>query len=68
MDGGVSRNDFLLQLVADLSGQKLIRGENQDTTALGTAFLIGLHTGIGFCTYGVRRSLCSGMVIHVVFM
>ncbi|KAI4453935.1 sugar kinase [Holotrichia oblita] len=44
-DGGVSNNNFLMQLQADLMGVKLICQENSDVTALGAVYMAGLQTG-----------------------
>jgi glycerol kinase len=46
VDGGMSKNDYFLQLQADLIGRPLIRTEQAEATALGAAFLAGLHAGI----------------------
>lgn len=46
VDGGASLNDFLMQFQADITGVKLTRAKNLETTALGAAYLAGL--GIGF--------------------
>jgi hypothetical protein len=45
VDGGVSRNDFVDQLVADLTGLKVERPKSSEMTVLGAAFLAGLHKG-----------------------
>lgn len=45
MDGGVSQNDFVVQLLADLTGLKVERPESSEMTMLGAAFLAGLHGG-----------------------
>lgn len=46
VDGGAASNDLLMQFQSDISGSRLIRPENQETTALGAAYLAGL--GVGF--------------------
>jgi len=46
VDGGATRNRFLLQFQADLSGIPILRPKLVETTALGAAQLAGL--GIGF--------------------
>ncbi|XP_076066344.1 glycerol kinase 5 isoform X3 [Oratosquilla oratoria] len=46
VDGGVSRNDFLLRLISTLTGKVLERPQSTDMTALGCAFLAGLGAGI----------------------
>jgi glycerol kinase len=45
VDGGVSRNDFVDQLLADLTGLTVERPKSSEMTALGAAFLAGLHEG-----------------------
>lgn len=46
VDGGASRNNFLLQFQANLSGVPVVRPKVIETTALGAAQLAGL--GVGF--------------------
>lgn len=45
VDGGASRNNFLMQFQADISDRILKRPANAETTALGAAYLAGLTTG-----------------------
>jgi glycerol kinase len=45
VDGGMSRNDSLLQAVADLTGVALERPAAAEATALGAGALAGLGTG-----------------------
>jgi len=42
VDGGASRNDFLMQLQADILGLKVVRPLISETTSLGAAYLAGL--------------------------
>jgi glycerol kinase len=46
VDGGAARNDLLMQLQADLLGVTCVRPTVLETTALGSAFLAGLATGV----------------------
>ncbi len=46
VDGGASRNDFLLQFQADVLGVPIRRPKNLETTALGAAALAGLGCGM----------------------
>ncbi|XP_015592528.1 putative glycerol kinase 5 [Cephus cinctus] len=46
VDGGVSRNDFLMQLLADLTGLEVERATSSEMSILGIAFLAGLQQGI----------------------
>ncbi len=44
-DGGVSQNKFVLQFISDILGIEVEHSGNPETTALGTAFMVGLATG-----------------------
>ncbi|XP_023288385.1 putative glycerol kinase 5 [Orussus abietinus] len=46
IDGGVSKNDFIMQLLADLSGLEVERATSSEMPILGVAFLAGLQYGI----------------------
>jgi glycerol kinase len=46
VDGGASQMDLLLQLQADQLGVTVARPRNQETTALGAAYLAGLAEGV----------------------
>ncbi len=46
VDGGASRNDFLMQFQSDLMQVPVLRPRITETTALGAACLAGLGTGI----------------------
>jgi glycerol kinase len=45
VDGGASRNDFMLQFQSDLIGAPVVRPKITETTALGAAYLAGLAVG-----------------------
>lgn len=45
VDGGVSANDFVMQLTADLFGRKLSRLQHHEMSCLGAAFVAGLGVG-----------------------
>lgn len=45
MDGGVSKNDFILQTIANLTGKRVERPAHVEMTAQGSAFLAGLQAG-----------------------
>lgn len=45
VDGGASRNPFLMQFQADIVNRKVIRPAVTETTALGAAYLAGLAVG-----------------------
>lgn len=47
VNGGVCNNDFLVQLMADLTDQVMDRStQHENMTSLGAAFLAGLHAGV----------------------
>ncbi|PHV70832.1 glycerol kinase [Sporanaerobium hydrogeniformans] len=45
VDGGASKNDFLMQFQADITGANVVRPIVTETTALGAAYLAGLAIG-----------------------
>lgn len=57
VDGGASRNDFLMQFQADISGMRISRGKSVESTALGAAFLSGLASGFYESTEDIIRSI-----------
>jgi glycerol kinase len=46
VDGGAVRNDFLMQLQADILGVPVVRPTVNETTALGAAYAAGLAVGV----------------------
>ena len=46
VDGGASKNNFLLQFQSDILNCAIVRPQIVETTALGTAFLAGLTSGL----------------------
>ncbi|WRS26459.1 glycerol kinase GlpK [Oscillospiraceae bacterium MB08-C2-2] len=45
VDGGASRDGFLLQFQSDILGTTIRRGKQLESTAMGAAFLAGLEVG-----------------------
>lgn len=45
VDGGPTRNNFLMQFQADILNRPVIRSEIEEVSALGATFLAGLATG-----------------------
>lgn len=45
VDGGMARNDWLLQFMADVLGVEVVRPKNTETTALGAAILAAVGAG-----------------------
>ncbi len=46
VDGGATRNQFLMQFQSDILGVNVVRPAINETTALGAAYLAGLATGV----------------------
>jgi glycerol kinase len=46
VDGGMTRDDLLMQFQADILGKPVVRPEVVETTALGAAYAAGLATGV----------------------
>lgn len=45
VDGGMAASDWTMQRLADLTGDTVDRPQIKETTALGAAYLAGLHAG-----------------------
>ncbi|MCD8120223.1 MAG: glycerol kinase GlpK [Lachnospiraceae bacterium] len=56
VDGGASRNDFLMQFQADILDAKVLRPACVETTALGAAYLAGLTVGYWKDTDEIREN------------
>ena len=55
VDGGASRDRFLMQFQADVLGKSVIRPTIRETTALGAAFLAGLAVGVWNSTEELKK-------------
>lgn len=55
VDGGASRDSFLMQFQADMLDRRILRPVIQETTALGAAYLAGLATGFWGGMDEIRR-------------
>ncbi|MFO7636965.1 MAG: glycerol kinase GlpK [Clostridia bacterium] len=64
VDGGASRNGFLMQFQADLLGVRVFRPKITETTALGAAFLSGLHTGFYESTDTLKKICRADMIYY----
>ncbi|HEX5505469.1 MAG TPA: glycerol kinase GlpK [Thermomicrobiales bacterium] len=56
VDGGMVRNDLLMQFQADLLGVPVVRPRVAETTALGAAYAAGLATGVWASPDDLRRN------------
>ena len=64
VDGGAAAMDLLLQLQADQLGVTVRRPVDQETTALGAAYLAGLAEGVWGSLDDVGRGLAAGGRVH----
>src|SRR5262249_23728996 len=55
VDGGMARNAWFLQRQADLLGLPVLQSPHSESTALGAAFLAGLHVGVWPDLESLRR-------------
>jgi glycerol kinase len=55
VDGGAAANDLLMQIQADVLGQRLIRPAVTETTVAGACYLAGLAVGIWGGTSDVKK-------------
>jgi glycerol kinase len=46
VDGGMTANDWMLQVIADILGAPVDRPKVLETTALGAAWLAGMRAGL----------------------
>ena len=60
VDGGASRDGFLMQFQADILGKEVVRPTAHETTALGAAFLAGLTTGVWKDKTEIRSLMAEG--------
>ena len=56
VDGGASRDQFLMQFQADILQKQVYRPKIRETTALGAAYLAGLATGVWSGREEIRKS------------
>lgn len=56
VDGGAVRNNFLMQLQADILGARVVRPTVNETTALGAAYAAGLALGFWKSLDELRRN------------
>ena len=46
IDGGISKNDFVVQMIADLTNRPIERRLSSEMSSLGVALMAGIHVGI----------------------
>lgn len=66
VDGGASRDQFLMQFQADIMGKRLMRPAIRETTALGAALLAGLAAGFWRSLDEISKAYENGNVFEPV--
>ena len=46
VDGGMSKNNLMMQLLSDITQIRIERPLSQETTAMGAAYLAGMKSGV----------------------
>lgn len=64
VDGGVIKNNFIMQFQADISQAEIIRPENVEASAMGAAFLAGLYTGFWGSIAEIKTTLSDFTTKH----
>lgn len=64
VDGGASKNNFLMQFQADIISSTVVRANTMETTALGVAYLAGLKVGIWKSLDEIKAILKKGKVFY----
>jgi len=64
VDGGMAQNAWFLQCQADLLGLPVVQAAHSESTALGAAFLAGLHVGVWPDLDSLRRLPQEGNVFE----
>lgn len=59
VDGGISNNDFVLELMSSLTCQTIDRPSQIDMSTLGAAFLAGLSAGVWKSRDELKAIRCS---------
>lgn len=59
VDGGASKNNFLMQFQADIINARVKRAKIMETTALGVAFLAGLYVKVYSSTDEIKNIWCK---------
>lgn len=64
VDGGMSKNDLLMQFQSDILGTRLARPKMIETTALGAVFAAGLGIGMWSDLEDIERSWVADKTFH----
>ncbi len=67
VDGGASKDNFLMQFQSNILGSGIIRPKNIETTAMGAAYLAGLAVGFWSDLNGIKELLQKDRVFSPEF-
>ena len=56
IDGGMSKNNWLVQFLSDIINLKVDTSKIEETTALGAAYMAGLQKGIYKSLYDISKN------------
>lgn len=68
VDGGVSKNDFLMQFQADILNRCVLRPAQTETTVLGAAYLAGLGCGFWQDIEQIKANVEAGARVFTALM
>jgi len=66
VDGGPTRNNFLMQFQSDMLGHEVVRSTIEEVSALGATFLAGLATGFWNSLEEIRTMYSSDRTFTVL--
>ena len=61
-DGGTSKNDFVMQMIADLTEKSVVRMPSPDMSVIGVAFMAGLQSKVWKSKNDVNQLLNQGTI------
>ncbi|MBN1925827.1 MAG: glycerol kinase GlpK [Prolixibacteraceae bacterium] len=64
VDGGPTKNNFLMQFQADILGRKVNRSEIEEVSAIGSAYMAGLATGFWKDTDEIKSLRNKGSIFE----
>lgn len=65
VDGGCSKNKFLLQFLADITGTKVVKNKESEATAMGAVFTTALATKTLNITQ-IKKRILSGLTYNPI--
>ena len=66
IDGGVSNNDFILQLISTLTGKNIERNNDVESSAFGVAFVAGLQASVWQSKSDIHKLRSSTKIFYPI--